>query len=50
MGEHREHGRAKVYCGDCGEWVTGDAEDGSIACECGNRFVVTVTPLRERPA
>jgi hypothetical protein len=36
---------AKVYCEDCDAWLVAETRDDCVECDCGQRFVVTVTPV-----
>lgn len=40
-----EQERAQVLCDNCETWIP--VEDGSetVSCDCGKRFVVTVTEI-----
>lgn len=35
--------KTKVYCEDCDSWLTTVEPDDCLVCDCGQRFVVTVT-------
>jgi len=35
----------RLQC-ECGEWIEHDALDGVLRCDCGERYAVTITPLR----
>jgi hypothetical protein len=36
---------AKLYCENCESWVPVETADGRVKCECGEGFLVTITPL-----
>ncbi|MEF8784296.1 MAG: hypothetical protein V5A45_00070 [Haloarculaceae archaeon] len=45
-----ERQRAQVLCDDCETWIAVEEGSETVACDCGNRFVVTVTQIPARVA
>lgn len=37
-------GAVQIRC-ECGNWIHGQASDGIVRCECGAKYVVTITEL-----
>ena len=37
--------QAKVYCDTCDKWLRVQPNDRHVRCDCGRRFLVTVTEL-----
>jgi hypothetical protein len=40
----------KVRCDDCDEWLPVEGDNETVTCDCGNRFVVTITTIPARLA
>ena len=39
---------AQVLCDKCESWIPVEGESETVSCDCGNRFVVTVTQIPAR--
>lgn len=44
------HVESKVRCEDCAEWLRVDAETETATCDCGRRYVLTVSEIPRVPA
>jgi DNA-directed RNA polymerase subunit RPC12/RpoP len=42
--------RGKVHCEECERWLSVEGEHETVACDCGHRFVVSITAIPARLA
>jgi len=48
MRQQQQQQHAQVLCEDCGTWIPVEGKSDTVSCDCGERFVVTVTRIPAR--